>query len=474
MGTILDAVLHWMATTMYQSLLSALTWSFSMWMDTPSSISGPDTTQYPTTTPDGFSNVVTIVAYAKWVGLAICVVSLVVLTGSWVMSSRVSGSELIGRMTMWAAGVGLVSGGVSLVSWLAQKAVGGIAVGPVGFIQSSLWWIAVAVCAATLLIGGSIVAWNQRGEDLRHLAGSVATFLGTTAIGMSLITLGVTAGDAFSVWVMQQGEICPATTSTSMCYETLFNSVSGLGVDAIGASQALMMALVVAVGFIGALFQVVVFTMKQVIMVLMCGILPVASAFTFFQTGKEWFNKIVGWIVALLLYKPVAALIYATGMRMINTMTVGDNNEYLYGVALIAMASLALPMLMRLMVPATSAVAGGSGASGVLAAGAGAAMMLIASKGASSTQPPPTGGTPPPPPAPQPGGGSGGNPTPPSGGGGTTPPPPPTPPASNPPPTAPAPPPPASGPPPTPPAPPAPASSPPPSTPPPQPPPGIP
>jgi hypothetical protein len=66
----------------------------------------------------------------------------------------------------------------------------------------------------------------------------------------------------------------------------------------------------------------------------------------------------VAWLAAFTLYKPVAALIYATAFRMVGRDQAPTT--VVSGVFLMVLAIFALPALLRFLVPATTAMASGN------------------------------------------------------------------------------------------------------------------
>jgi hypothetical protein len=92
--------------------------------------------------------------------------------------------------------------------------------------------------------------------------------------------------------------------------------------------------------------------------VLLAGVLPVAAAASNTASGKQWWSKSFAWLLAFTLYKPVAAIIYAVSFRM--TARDQDPTTVVSGVFLMVLAVLALPALLRFLVPATAAMASGN------------------------------------------------------------------------------------------------------------------
>ena len=65
--------------------------------------------------------------------------------------------------------------------------------------------------------------------------------------------------------------------------------------------------------------RVVLLVFRAAMLVLLAGLLPVAASMTTTQTGREHFKKYCAWTLALVAYKPAAALIYAAAFRLIGT-----------------------------------------------------------------------------------------------------------------------------------------------------------
>jgi type IV secretion system protein TrbL len=110
------------------------------------------------------------------------------------------------------------------------------------------------------------------------------------------------------------------------------------------------------------------------VLVILCGLIPLAAAFSNIPTGERWLRRIAGWIVALAMYKLAAAFCYAAAFRLsagTSVIAVMD------GLALLVVSVLALPVLLRLTIPAAEhfalhrgAVASTRTAMGVMPTGA--------------------------------------------------------------------------------------------------------
>ena len=84
---------------------------------------------------------------------------------------------------------------------------------------------------------------------------------------------------------------------------------------------------------------------------IMVGVAPVWAAMSWMETGRQAFGKVMGWLFAFLLYKPVAALVMATGSAIMVTATDGDDSQAITLMLTVSVIVL-LPAMIKLIVPA--------------------------------------------------------------------------------------------------------------------------
>jgi len=113
--------------------------------------------------------------------------------------------------------------------------------------------------------------------------------------------------------------------------------------------------------------QIVLMVVRSAMLILLLGVLPIAAAATNTEMGKGWFKRIISWLIAFILYKPVAALVYATAIKLTGAafeegerngplaFTSQDPGEQIMnmvtGVTMLVLALFALPALMRFITP---------------------------------------------------------------------------------------------------------------------------
>ncbi|MDF1480341.1 hypothetical protein PYV02_14745 [Leifsonia sp. H3M29-4] len=242
-------------------------------------------------------------------------------------------------------------------------------------VQNSLVFFVAIAALVSLIIGGARIAITQRAEGLRKVASGIFTLVLVTAAGVPVLSLLIIAGDEFSIWIVNR-----ATGGTD--FGTNLGMATALTSLLVPGGPILVIILGV-IAIVVSLTQVVLILVRMVMLVVLAGMLPVAGSFAATNAGADSLKRYIGWIVAFLLYKPVAAVIYATAFALIsngvfqydsNTLdTTGQATmNVLAGLLLMILAVAAIGALMRFAAPAVSAI-GGSAAGGAVAAGVAAA-----------------------------------------------------------------------------------------------------
>ncbi|MPY12274.1 hypothetical protein [Arthrobacter bussei] len=247
----------------------------------------------------------------------------------------------------------------------------------VSFLQDGLWYWTAALAVVAVIVGGTRMMWEQRGEPVRDLLRSLMTLTLVSGMGLAVIALLIVASDGFSSWIIDQ-----STDGNGFAPAIQAMILSGEGEIAI-----FMVIILGLVGIITSVIQIVLMVVRSGMLVILAGILPTTAAFTNTEMGKQWFQKTVGWTLAFILYKPAAAIVYATAFRLVDTDLANANVllNTITGVALMIVALLALPALLRFVTPVVGAIASGGGGGGMAAGALGAAATAAMPSGARST-----------------------------------------------------------------------------------------
>lgn len=198
----------------------------------------------------------------------------------------------------------------------------------------------------------------------------IRAVFGTAILG-SILALATKASDAFSTWLLKSsiGSADAGQLVKNMVKLDLLTNHLGYSV----------MGLILFFGVIGALVQLVLLVVRQAMLIVVVSAIPVAAASSGTGVGSSAYQKMMAWLVAFLLFKPVGALVYMIAFTAGRT---SEKNPYLalLSVILLTLAALVLPALLRLVSPAVGTM-GGSGGAGLIGGLIGGGAALAARKG---------------------------------------------------------------------------------------------
>ncbi|MBO1269498.1 hypothetical protein J1902_16260 [Arthrobacter sp. PO-11] len=238
----------------------------------------------------------------------------------------------------------------------------GMAPSPVvGFLESELTYWTLVLAVLSVIIGGTRMIWEQRGAPLKDLLRSLVTLTLVSGLGLGVISILVIAADAFSAAIIDR-------STDGKGFADAMALLVAMNQTGVGVFILIILGLV---GLLAALVQIVLMVVRTGMLVILAGILPTTAAFTNTEMGRQWFQKAVGWTIAFILYKPAAAIVYAMAFKLMGASSGGNVLVgSITGFALMVVALLALPALMRFVTPMVGAVASGSGGGAAAMAGA--------------------------------------------------------------------------------------------------------
>jgi hypothetical protein len=228
--------------------------------------------------------------------------------------------------------------------------------------------LSAAVAVLGMIIAGARMALTRKASPLVDVGSGLVTIAATSAIGVILPTLLLKAGDAWSNWILD--------ASTGGNFDARLTSILVLG-----GPQAAPAAVVVlgVIGIVISAIQAALMLFRQGALVVLAGLLPLAAAGTLNPATRPWFRKVTGWGLALIMYKPTAAAVYATAFTLIGTGK--DLRSVLMGYAMVFMSLLALPVLMRFFTWTTGAISDSASGGGVLQTALSGAAAIGAARG---------------------------------------------------------------------------------------------
>ncbi|MEU1001512.1 hypothetical protein [Streptomyces tibetensis] len=221
-------------------------------------------------------------------------------------------------------------------------------------INSQTQWIVVYLAVGSLLFASARMAIERRGAA------------GTTAL-KGIMRVVLVSGAATTV--------VTAAAALSDDYSTyLFNAGAEKQLSAVGACsdgngiESFLLLVLAFLLLIAGIIHTILLYIRLGVMILLLGTLPLAAAASMTDWGGGWWRKHLGWMIAWLLYKPAAGLVLYAGSAMISSGQDGgsDINERIAGIGVMLLSAVALPALLKLVVPATAALGGASAMSGAM------------------------------------------------------------------------------------------------------------
>ena len=258
-------------------------------------------------------------------------------------------------------------------SWLGQGILVDLNGPSVDWFKASTSIVTLFLVTIGLMVAGIKTFKDRNGRPAREVFEALGRVVFVTVAGSLSIQVFVTAGDAYGKWILDAAGLDTGTFTVG------------------GAAVASAPGLAVIIGLFGiltVLCQWALMFLRGGVLPLLSGYWPVAAASAMLEGGKKSFEGVTKWILAFIVYSPLAASIYALAWRLKN----GDEGigGLVNGWILMVLAVLALPALLRLIAPVTAAMgkmAGAVMAMGMTAAVVGAGVAVgaaVATGGASS------------------------------------------------------------------------------------------
>jgi len=229
------------------------------------------------------------------------------------------------------------------------------------------------------------IAMTQQAQGAHNIVRQVAA-VGAGTLAITAVTqLLIMAGDAFSTWELGRASGGDPSTGLKQLIEF------GIG----HPNNALGMWLVLfLIELIASLAQCVYMLVRGAALIVLLTIVPPTAAGSASEEGWVRFKRLCMLILGFVLYKPVAAIIYSAGIRLMSQYGDGPSSKdgnvqnAMYGLTVMIMAGIALPAFIKFISPAAAAGSSnafsGGAALGAIAAGAAVVAMGAGGGGAAT------------------------------------------------------------------------------------------
>lgn len=293
----------------------------------------------------------------------------------------------------------LADGAVQFLGWLTSFWINipspDVQSDAIGQITSGLHFYTIVLAIVGLFVTLIRMIFSNSFRDGIPAVNMIVNLVVVTGVYAAAATALILAGDSFAPWIIER-----ATGTQDLDLTQLLTTQA---IMTAGVGPGVLLGIV---ALLGSLMNVILMILRGVLVTLVFAFLPALAAASATESGNQAFKKAQGYLLALILFKPVAAVIYALGLLLIRTppsfTTTDELGASLYhvsvGVMTLLIAGLALPAIIKFIAPVaaggvSSAFSGAGLAAGGVAAGAAvvslgagaAAGGALAAKGAATT-----------------------------------------------------------------------------------------
>jgi hypothetical protein len=230
---------------------------------------------------------------------------------------------------------------------------------PAETIRGYVLWLAIVVAVAGVIWQGIQMAITRKPDPLLNVGRGLFLVALWSAVGIIGPALALRAGDAFASWVLSEA-------AGGRAADRLVGLASLAPIESAGAVIILGLLMMIA-----GLVQAILMMFREGALVILSGVTVLAAAGSFSTATRPWLPRVIGWMLALIAYKPVAAMVYASALAL-----VGDSDDprtLLVGLSMMVLAIVALPALMKFFTWTTGSLSSSGGSATAALAGAAAA-----------------------------------------------------------------------------------------------------
>ncbi|GLI00915.1 hypothetical protein Pa4123_61910 [Phytohabitans aurantiacus] len=223
--------------------------------------------------------------------------------------------------------------------------------------------IAAIIAMGGILWNGLLMVLSRKPAPLVNVLRGLWNTALWSAVGVFGTNLLLYGTDQFSVYVI-------TSALRSVGEPSFAKRLASLIVPVTGPDGGIPPGLVMLVGAIAtgcAFIQAMLMLFRDGSVLILAGSTSVAASGSFTNATNGWLPTLLKWQLALIFYKPTAALVYATAIWLQGENRSTDPRVLLMGIAMMIVALVALPVLLRFFNWTIGGLQSGGGGLGLLA-----------------------------------------------------------------------------------------------------------
>ena len=239
----------------------------------------------------------------------------------------------------------------------------------VGHAQTMLQPLSLVILVGSVLAQSIRMMISRKGDPLVQVLLGLVRYAVTAGLGLTVLHAALSAGDALATGILNDA---PAKFARLLQAMLLANPTNLWGV-----------LLLSNIATVLAVVQWLLMELRQAGLLVLAAMLPLAASGSLNRATRAWLDRLIGWLLAIVAYKPAAAFVYYLGFSYLSPRAgaPGELGTILSGVLILGLAVVAMPILLKFFSWSGTQIGGSGGSgSGALAA-AGAVALARAGRG---------------------------------------------------------------------------------------------
>lgn len=212
-----------------------------------------------------------------------------------------------------------------------------------GQISEQIEWIVTYLAIGSVLFAAAKMALERKSDAGRVAIQGFLRVILVAGAGTFVAANVVKLSDDYADHLYQSAAL------------NLVKSVPCIGLGT--TMEAFLLLFLAFLLLLSAIVHVLMLYIRLGVVTMLLGTLPMAAAASMTNWGTGWWRKHIGWLIAWLIYKPAVGLIMFSGSAMISE---GNRTSLVHmriaGVGVLLLSAIAMPALLKIIVPATAAL----------------------------------------------------------------------------------------------------------------------